>query len=111
MFLPSSLALGQSMVGVMAVMAISFKRTPKTIIVSGLMATSSKRAYASTLCLPGLLLPLLTHTFAGDPQILTGRSGSVCYGGHCFFPLSPGAQQVLFVPSKSLWRVWGLILI
>ena len=52
------------------------------------MATSFKRTYASTLQLPGLLqsVPLtpwqatVAHTFAGDSQTLTGKSGSVSCG-------------------------------
>ena len=79
----------------------------------GLMATSSKRAYATRCvtqvcctqspCLCGR--PLLTHTSAGDTQTLKGRSGSVSMGS-----LGPNVQKILFEPSKSLWRVWGLIL-
>ena len=34
---------------------------------------------------------------------LTGRPGSVSWGGHCSFLLGPGAHKVLFVPSKSLF--------
>ena len=77
------------------------------------MATSSKRAYATRCvtqvcctqspCLCGR--PLLTHTSAGDTQTLKGRSGSVSMGS-----LGPNVQKILFEPSKSLWRVWGLIL-
>ena len=33
----------------------------------------------------------------------TSKSGSVSCGGHCSFPLGPGAHKVLFVPSKSLF--------
>ena len=47
--------------------------------------------------------PLLTHTSTGDTQTLKGRSGLVSVG-------SPDVHKVLFVPSKHLWRVWGLIL-
>ena len=56
----------------------------------GLLATS-KRTYASLPRLP-LLAPhlgsrqQLTHGSTGDPQTLTGRSGSVSRGGHCTFP-------------------------
>ena len=50
--------------------------------------------------------PLLTHASAGDPQTLTGRSGSIYSGGHLSFPC---AQGFVFA-SKSLWQVWGLIL-
>ena len=47
--------------------------------------------------------PLLTCTSAGDTQTLKGRSDTVSVG-------SPDVHKVLFVPSKHLWRVWGLIL-
>ena len=51
----------------------------------GLMATSSKRAYAIPRCAaprtPSPMdRPLLTHTSAGDTQTLKGRSGSVSVG-------------------------------
>ena len=79
----------------------------------GLMATSSKRAYA-THCVSQICCsqsacpqgrPLLTHDSTGDTQTLKGRSVSVSVGS-----LGPGAHQVLFEPSEHLWRVWGLIL-
>ena len=69
---PCSLASGRgTMVGVMALMAASFKRT-----------------YASTLQLPGLLnsvpqphgRPISTHTFARDSWTLTGKSELVSCG-------------------------------
>ena len=79
----------------------------------GLMAPSSKRAYAihwmtqvcsiQSPCPCGR--PLLTHASAGDIQTLKGRSGSVSVG-----PLGPGVHKVLSEPSKHLWQVWGLIL-
>ena len=47
--------------------------------------------------------PLLTHTSAGDTQILKGRSGSV-------FVESPGMHKVLYESSEHFWWVWGLIL-
>ena len=81
--------------------------------VVGLMATSSKRAYATRCvtqvcctqspCLCGR--PLLTHTSAGDTQTLKGRSGSVSVGS-----LGTDVQKSLVEPSKCLWQVWGLIL-
>ena len=51
-------------------------------------ATSSKRTYANTLCLPRLLLsvpqphsrPLSTHSFAVDPHTLISKSGSISCG-------------------------------
>ena len=52
---------------------------------------------------------LLTHASSGDPRTLKGGSGSVSCGGHRFFP-SVLAHSVLFVPSKCLWQLQGLIL-
>ena len=74
-----------------------------------LMATSSKRAYA-TLHDPGLLQPepLPLRQATADPYLhrrLKHRSGSVSVGS-----LGPGAQKVLFEPSEHLWWGWGLIL-
>ena len=46
--------------------------------------------------------PLLTHTSRAVTQTLKSRSGSVSVG-------SFDVHKVLFVPSKHLWRVWGLI--
>jgi len=65
------------------------------------------------LCLPAICIPSIQVLF---PHLcrrpsLTGRSGSVCCGGHCFFPLGLGMHKALFVPPKCLWQVWGLILI
>ena len=48
--------------------------------------------------------PLPTHTSTGDSWILSGKSGSVSCGGHCSFPLGPGAHKVLFVPFKTLFH-------
>ena len=47
--------------------------------------------------------PLLTSTCAGDTQTLKSRSASASVG-------SSGVQEILFMPSKCLWPVWGLIL-
>ena len=80
-FPPCSLAWGQTMVGV--------------------MATSSKRTYASMLHLPGLLRwpwprprgrPLSTCPFTTDSQTLTGKSGSVSWGDTVLSPRSWCAQ-------------------
>ena len=75
----------------------------------GLMATSSKRAYA----IPRSAAPrapapvgrplLLTRTSTWDTQTLKGRSGSVSVA-------SLGTQNIFFELSKHLWQVWGLIL-
>ena len=73
----------------------------------GLMATSSKRAYAthcaSQVCCSQRPCPhsrlLLTHASAGDTQTLQDRSGSDSVGS-----LGPGGHKVLFEPSKHLWQ-------
>ena len=71
----------------------------------GLMATSSKRAYA----IPRSAAPKAP---APDCQqavhcwlvpLLKGRSGSVSVG-------SPGVHRFCLSPLKHLWKVWGLIL-
>ena len=77
-----------------------------------LMATSSKRAYATWFmtqvccshspCHCGR--PLLTRTSSGDNQTIKGSSDSVSLGS-----LGLGVQ-ILFEPSKHLWRLWRLIL-
>ena len=46
--------------------------------------------------------PPPTSTSTGDSWILTGKSGSVSFRGHCSFLLGPGVHKVLFVSSKSL---------
>ena len=79
----------------------------------GLLATSSKTAYATRwvtqVCCSQSLSPhgrpLLTHASPGDTRTLKGRSGSVSVGS-----LGPGAPKVSFEPSKHLWQVWALIL-
>ena len=73
-----------------------------------LMATSSKRAYATSrsaaLRTTG---PVAGHcwpcTSPGDTQTLKSRSGSVSVR-------SPGVPKIWFEPSKYLWQVWSLIL-
>ena len=78
----------------------------------GLMATSSKRAYAPH-CVTQVYCtqrpcpcgrPLMTCTF-GDTQTLKGRSDTVYMGS-----LGPGAYKIFFEPFKHLWWVWDLIL-
>ena len=79
----------------------------------GLMATSSKRAYAahcaSQVCYSQRPCPrsrlLLTCASAEDTQTLKDRSGSDSVGSP-----GPGGHKVLFEPSKRLWQEWGLIL-
>ena len=64
--------------------------------------------------LPHLVPPILQQATA-DPRLCwrlldTHRQIWVSLlWGHCSFLLGPGAYKVLFVPSKHLWRVWGLI--
>ena len=69
-----------------------------------IMATSFKRSLHALLpsCPQTCSKPLLTHASTGDSWTLTGKSGSVPWGGHCSFLLGPGAHRVLSVASKSL---------
>ena len=55
-----------------------------------------------TQCPQSCSRPPPTHASAGDSWTLTGKSGSVSWGGHCSFLLGPGVHKVLFLPSKSL---------
>ena len=70
-----------------------------------IMATSFKRSLHALLpsCPQTCSKPLLTHASTGDSWTLTGKSGSVPWGGHCSFLLGPGAHRVLSVASKSLF--------
>lgn len=76
--------------------------------VVGLMATSKKTK--ANMCLPALApsclhphsRPLPTQTPAGDCQTLTGRSGSVSFGGHCSISWVLICTRFCLVPSKSL---------
>ena len=73
-------------------------------------ATSSKRTYANTLCLPGLLLPApLTPQQATVDPLLCSRSPNThrqiwlnLLWGHCSFLLGSSIHKILFVLSKSL---------
>ena len=83
----------------------------------GLMATSSKRSSATRCVSQDCCCqrpcpssrPVLTHASAGESQTLRQVWLSLLWGS-CSFPLGPGVPMVLFVLSKSLWQVWGLIL-
>ena len=84
----------------------------------GLMVTSSKRTYVNTVHLQGLLLSVPLIPWQATVKLhlhqrLLNIHRQVWLGflwDHCSFPLGPGTHKVLFVPSKSLWPVWGLIL-
>ena len=73
-------------------------------------ATSSKRTYANTLCLPGLLLPApLTPQQATVDPLLCSRSPNThrqiwlnLLWGHCSFLLGSSIHKILFVLSNSL---------
>ena len=78
--------------------------------VIAVMATSFKRAYASRPCLPGVLyLVTLTSWQATVDPLFHQRLDThrrlwlSLFWGHFSFFLGPGAQQVLFVTSKSLF--------
>ena len=88
------------------------------------MVTSSKGTYASTLCLPGLLLsvlltssrPLLTHASAGDSQTLTDKSYSVSCSITAPFPWVLVCAKVCLCPprisvSLVLWKFCNQILL
>ena len=71
----------------------------------GVMATSSKRTYASQCPWPHSR-PLLTHASARDSQTLTGKSGSVSCGVTAPFSWVL-VRTVLFVPllhQKGLYN-------
>ena len=91
MFLPYSLALGQTVVGVMPVMAASFRKT-----------------YASTPQLPQdycsqcpwpLSSLLSTHASARDSQTLSLAWLSLLWG-HCFFFLGLHVHNILLFPPN-----------
>ena len=79
----------------------------------GLMATSSKSAYATFFVTQVCYSqspwprgrPLLTCASTGVTETLKSRSGSVSV-----WPLGPGAHKVFFVPSQHLSRAQSLIL-
>ena len=87
--------------------------------VVGLMATSSKRAYAThhssqvccsqNTCPPGR--SLLTHASTGDNQTDRQMQAwlSLLWESR-LLSLSPGAHKVLSVPFKCLWYVCDFIL-
>ena len=71
----------------------------------GLMVTSCKRTYASTVVFSAPD-PIAGHCQPTPPPETPGHSQisrlSLLWG-HCSFLLGPGVHQVLFVPSKSLF--------
>ena len=74
----------------------------------GLMATSSKRAYAIPRAAAprapcSCSRPLLPCTSTGHTQTCKGRTDSVSVG-------SPAVHKVLFEPSKHFWLAWDLTL-
>ena len=81
-FPPCYLTWGQTMVEVMKIMAISFKR--------------------SHVCTDTLSAP---NPAAGHHRLLDtpGQVWVSLLWGHCSFLLGPGAHKVLFVPAKSLF--------
>ena len=86
--------------------------------------TSSKKIYADTPHLPGLLLPvpLSPQQVTADPclcRILLNTHRQVWLSllwDHCSFPLGPSAHKVLFVPPQVsvppvLWKFCNQILL
>ena len=76
------------MVEVMKIMATSFKRSPTRT--AALSAPTLQQATADP-CLHQRLLDIHGHVWVSF------------LWGHCSFLLGPGAHEVLFVPSKSLF--------
>ena len=116
-------SLGQSLVGSLLLTPGSWFKVlfvpskslfPQSCVSSGismvgLMATSSKRAYAIPRCAaprtPSPMdRPLLTHTSAGDTQTLKGKSDSVSVG-------SPIVYRFCLIPPSISGRygVWFLL--
>ena len=70
------------------------------------------------LCLPGLLLPVPQSPWQATADLHLHRRSSDTHRqvwlsllcGSVLLSLGPGVHKVLFVPSKSLWQVWGLII-
>ena len=89
----------------------------------GVMVTSSKGTYASTLCLPGLRLSvlltssrsLLIHASAGDSQTLTDKSHSVSCSITLLFLGSWCVQSFVYAlqefVSLVLWKFCNQILL
>jgi len=109
-------SLGQSLVGSLILTPGSWFKVlfvpskslfPQSCVSSGismvgLMATSSKRAYAISRCAaprtPSPMdRPLLTHTSAGDTQTLKGKSDSVSVG-------SPIVYRFCLIPPSISGR-------
>ena len=76
----------------------------------GLIETSSQRIYAtksgSQVCHSQSLCPCSGHCWSVPPQETLKHSKA----GLAQFLVESGAHRVLFEPSESLWRIWGLIL-
>ena len=103
------LELSQQCENSFCIIVLQFVGRPPGSPIVGLMVTFFKRMYASrslsqSPCRRGS--PLLTCAFTGDPQKLTGRSGSVFLGGWFLLSLGPCVHKILFVPYKHLWWVF-----
>ena len=76
----------------------------------GLMVISSKRIYvtcsASQVCRSQSLCPYSGHWWSVPPQETLKHSKA----GVTQSLVGSGAHRVLFEPSESPWRIWGLIL-
>ena len=89
-----SLELSQQCKNIFGIVILQFVGCLPSSSIVELMATSSKRPYAtcriSPVCFSQSPCPHsrspLTHASAGDTHALKGRSGSVSCGGHCSFP-------------------------
>ena len=101
------------------VIVLQFVGCPPGGSMVGLLATSSKRPYATCHASQDCCCqwsypfsrPLLRHASTEDPQTLTGRSGPVSCGSLCSFPWVLGhARFCLCPPGVSGWyEVWFIL--
>ena len=101
---------------VFGIIVFQFVYYPSSGSIVGIMATSSKRTYATcctsqdfccqSACSRSRLL--LAHASIGNPQIVTGRSDWVSCGDHCSFPWVPVCTKFCSYPPSVSGRheVW-----
>ena len=98
--LPTTWLYGRATGSVVGLTVTSFRRTNATLC-------GSQACYCRGPCPHGK--SLLTHASTGDPDAHRQVWLSLLWGS-LLLSRSPGAHTVVFVPLKSLWWVWGLIL-
>ena len=106
--LSQGLELSQQYEYFFGIIVLQFVDRPPGGSMVGLMATSSTSNYATPPICQGLgpcSRPLLTHASAGDPQTLTGSSGSVSCGVTAPFPGS-WCTEFCWCPSSINTTHW-----